>query len=102
MSNLLSLVQMDGCVPTQQPTTHSRREHAYVPRDFTFTLITNRMFTVGQAIGNFRHIHLFLLYDRCRRRLIVILLDIRAAISCVSRQFWLIDTERRWGIVRVR
>lgn len=70
-----------------------RKKQADLLRNFTFTLVTNRMLTISETVGDFCYVEFFLDRRHSRWYLIVIFLNVRATVSGVSRQFRLIDAE---------
>lgn len=73
-----------------------KKRQADLLRNFTFTLVTNRMLAISEAVGNFGQVE-FILDRRSGGGdggyFVVVLLDVRATVAGVSRQLGLIDAE---------
>lgn len=72
-----------------------KKRQADLLRNFTFTLVTNRMLAISESVGDFGQVEFILdrRPDGGGGYLVVVLLDVRATVSGVSRQLGLIDAE---------
>lgn len=79
-----------------------KKRQADLLRNFTFTLVTNRMLAISEAVGDFGQVELILDRRAGGGYLVVVLLDVRASVARVSWQLGLIDAESWRRVVQVR